>query len=284
MIACADVTVKVARRTLLAGVSLRLDRGELVALVGPNGAGKSTLFHVLAGDRSPSSGEVRVLDRPLAAWSIEQLAAVRAVLPQDASLSFPFTVLEVALLGRSPHLRGRETPDDLRIARHALDLVGMARFEDRLYPTLSGGERQRTQLARVLAQLGGHRAGSSTARALLLDEPISSMDLRHQHATLRIARNLARIGASVLVVLHDLNLAAQYADRVALLHGGALVAAGPPDVVLTEDRLQRVFGVPLRSVVSPEMPSRRILTVEDSSAPGLDHALDPLDAEAHLFS
>ncbi|APR82334.1 ABC-type hemin transport system, ATPase component protein [Minicystis rosea] len=279
MIECVGVTVKAAEKALLEGVSLRVGRGELVAVVGPNGAGKSTLFHVLAGDRKPASGEVRVLGRALSSWSIEALAAVRAALPQDTSLTFPFTVLEVVLMGRSPHLRAGETKEDYRIARSALALVGMAEREDRLYPTLSGGERQRTQLARVLAQLGGGgvREGTREGRVLLLDEPTSSMDLLHQHTTLRLAQGLARAGASVLVILHDLNLAAQYADRVALLRGGEIVADGRPDDVLTEERLAGVFGVPMRAIAPEWAPSRRVFAAAEARPIEIDPSFDLRD-------
>ena len=276
MIECVGVTVKAAQKSLLAGVSLRVGRGELVAVVGPNGAGKSTLFHVLAGDRTPASGEVRVLGRALAAWPIEELAGVRAALPQDTNLTFPFTVLEVVLMGRSPHLRSGETAEDFRIARRALALVGMAHAEERLYPTLSGGERQRTQLARVLAQLGGRSAkgGVREGRVLLLDEPISAMDLLHQHTTLRLAQGLARAGASVLVILHDLNLAAQYANRVVLLCAGEIVADGPPDEVLTEERLASVFGVSLRAIAPSWAPSRRVFAAAEERPIAIDPSFD----------
>jgi iron complex transport system ATP-binding protein len=261
MITCEAVTVRVGAKSLLSDVSLTIGRGELCALVGPNGAGKSTLLHVLAGDRKPTSGEVHVLDRPLAAWPLLDLARVRAVLPQEATLAFPFTVFEVALLGRAPHVRFTESEHDLAVTHRALASVGLTPFEHRLYPTLSGGERQRVQLARALAQLGGLAPGAP--RILLLDEPTSSLDPAHQHRTLKLARALAQDGATVLAVLHDLNLAAQYADSVAVLDGGRLRAHGPPAEVLSEDLLGEVFGVPMRVVEAPWAPSRLLIAVDD---------------------
>jgi iron complex transport system ATP-binding protein len=140
--------------------------------------------------------------------------------------------------------------------------VGLAHLEHRLYPTLSGGERQRVQLARALAQLGGVEPGAP--RILLLDEPTSSLDPAHQHGTLQLARSLARDGAAVLAVLHDLNLAAQYADVVALLHEGRLHAFGPPTDVLREAALTRIFGIPMRVVKAPWAPSRLLIAVEET--------------------
>ena len=230
MIACEHVTVRIGPKTLLSDVSLAAAPGALCVLVGPNGAGKSTLLHVLAGDRPPTTGSVSAFGRPLSAWPPGELARRRAVLPQEATLAFPFTVIEVALLGRAPHVRFTEGEEDSAIARRAIAAVGLTHLEHRLYTTLSGGERQRAQIARVLAQLGGLE--SRAPRILLLDEPTSSLDPAQQHSTLRIARALARDGASVLAVLHDLNLAAQYADNIALLDQGKLRAFGPTEEVL----------------------------------------------------
>jgi iron complex transport system ATP-binding protein len=270
MIACDGVTVRIGPKSLLSGVSLRVGYGEFCALVGPNGAGKSTLLHVLAGDRSPTDGEVRAFGRPLGSFSPVALAKVRAVLPQEATLAFPFTALEVALLGRAPHVRVAESAEDFAIARRALAAVGLERFEHRLYTTLSGGERQRVQLARALSQIGGLELGAP--RILLLDEPTSSLDPAHQHRTLKLARDLARDGASVLAVLHDLNLAAQYADAVAVLEAGELRACGAPEVVMSEALLTDVFGVPMRVLAAPWAPSRLLVVVDDARSGPSDRA------------
>ncbi len=262
MISCEGVTVRIGAKSLLSDVSIAVGPGQLCVLVGPNGAGKSTLLHVLAGDRPPTEGAVTALGKRIDAWKPLELARVRAVLPQESALSFPFTVLEVALLGRGPHVRYSETAHDFAVTRQAIASVGLAQLEHRLYTTLSGGERQRVQLARALAQISGVAPG--TARILLLDEPTSSLDPAHQHSTLQLARSLARDGASVLAVLHDLNLAAQYADVVALLHQGRLQAFGPPAEVLREAPLSRVFGIPMRVVEAPWAPARLLIAVEDA--------------------
>jgi iron complex transport system ATP-binding protein len=259
---------------LLDDVSLAVPAGRLCALVGPNGAGKSTLIHVLAGDRRPTAGSVIALGRPLASWSPAEIAKVRAVLPQESTLSFPFTALEVVVLGRSPHIRLAETELDLAIARGALRLVAASHLEDRAYPTLSGGERQRVQLARAVAQVSG--LGDRAPRILLLDEPTSSLDPAHQHGTLQLARSLAREGATVLAVLHDLNLAAQYADTIAVLEAGRIRASGPPAEVLEEGLLGQVFGVPMRVTRAPWDPARLLVAVHAPDASPLEMAFRAL--------
>jgi iron complex transport system ATP-binding protein len=167
----------------------------------------------------------------------------RAVLPQDSPLSFPYSAFEVALMGRNPHHRGAEGPRDYEIARAALEAAGALDLADRLYPSLSGGEKQRVQLARVMAQVW--EAPPSGHRYLLLDEPTSSLDLAHQHSTLRLAKRFTQGGAGVLAVLHDLNLAAQYADRILVLSAGHAVALGSPLEVLTPELVALAFHTPV---------------------------------------
>lgn len=227
---------RLSQRDLLADVSLALCPGELLALLGPNGAGKTTLLRLLAGELRPTTGAVLLDGRPLSAFAPAELARRRAVLPQSTLLRFPFTVLEVALMGRHPHLGpAGETPGDVAAARAALARAEALALEGQRYPTLSGGEQGRVNLARALAQ---------DTPLLLLDEPTAHLDPRHQHATLRLARELAAEGSAVLAVLQDVNQAATYADRVALLRDGRLVAAGSPWQVLTPERLEAVFGLP----------------------------------------
>jgi iron complex transport system ATP-binding protein len=243
LIEARTLSVRIGTKTLLADVSLAVRAGELVAVVGPNGAGKSTLRRVLCGDQQPTAGEVLMDGRPLGAWSLVERARARAVLPQDSTLNFPFTAFEVVLMGRTPHVRGAEEPRDYEIARAALAATEADHLAERLYPTLSGGERQRVQLARVLAQIWEPTPAGT--RYLLLDEPTSNLDLAHQHSTLAVARRLAGAGVGVLIILHDLNLAAQYADRIVMLKEGRVTAAGPPDEVLTQTAIHATFAVPV---------------------------------------
>jgi iron complex transport system ATP-binding protein len=238
----------VGKVALLADVSVSVVPGEVLAVVGPNGAGKSTLRKLLTGDLLPTQGEILMGGRPLGDWTILDRARVRAVLPQDASLSFPFTVNEVVLMGRTPHLRGSESSRDHEIAAAALEAVEAVHLRERLYPTLSGGERQRVHLARVLAQIWE----DDGPRYLLLDEPTANLDLAHQHVTLRVMRRFANEGVGAMVILHDLNLAAQYADRVVMLKAGRVVAEGAPAEVLTSAIVEHAFGHAVTIIRHPQ--------------------------------
>lgn len=220
---------------LLADVSLAVRPGELVALVGPNGAGKSTLLKLLAGDLTPSEGAVLLDGRPLTSYRAAALARRRAVMPQQTMLQFAFTVREVVEMGRNPH-PSSSGDADRAIVDESLERTDTTALAGRTYPTLSGGEQQRVTLARVLVQ---------QTPLLLLDEPTTSLDLRHQELVLATARAAAAAGAAVLAILHDLNLAAAYADRIAVLRGGRLAACGPPWEVLSEVLLSEVFQHPI---------------------------------------
>ena len=236
-----DVTVSRGRRRLLDAVTLDVVGGEMLAVMGENGAGKSTLLHVLAGDVTPDAGRVAFADRPLSRWSALDQARRRAVLPQRHALDFAFTALEVVLLGRSPHDHGAPGATDRAIARAALERFDALHLADRAFPSLSGGERARVMLARVVAQITTDDDGP---RALLVDEPSAALDIAHQHAAFALLRSLAHDdGVAVFVVVHDPNLAARYADRVALLRQGRLVACGGVDDTLTPEHLQETFNV-----------------------------------------
>jgi iron complex transport system ATP-binding protein len=250
MLAAYDLTVQVGTATLLSGVSAAVVPGHVLAVVGPNGAGKSTLLRALAGDRAPSGGEVKLDGRPLAQWRAADLARVRAVVLQHSGLDFSFTALEVVLLGRAPHAGRVSRARDLAIATAALTAADAAGLRARAYPTLSGGERQRVQFARALAQIWDTPA--RTPRYLLLDEPTAALDLAHQHRTLQRARDWSRRGAGVFVVLHDLNLAATYADRVLVLSRGRAVALGAPADVLRPELIEQVFGVAVTVTAHPD--------------------------------
>ena len=235
------LTVQIGDKSLIQDIALTLTPGEILAVVGPNGAGKSTLLKVLAGEMQPSQGQVCVGNRSIAAWRKRDLARIRAVLPQASMLTFGFLAQEVVLMGRTPHLSGGESREDHAIVADAMHMTRTDHLIDRIYTTLSGGERQRVQLARVLAQIWEGEA----PRYLLLDEPTNNLDLSHQHGTLTIARQFAERGVGVLTVLHDLNLAAQYADRVLVLKDGQALAEGTPLSVLTPDIIQQTFDLPV---------------------------------------
>jgi iron complex transport system ATP-binding protein len=238
LIAAENVTVRRGGKTLLDAVSLALSEGESVALVGPNGAGKSTLLRTLSGELTPQSGRVRLRGRELTAYSPRDLALHRAVLAQSISIAFPFRVAEVVRMGAGD---GRSARIDERVTA-ALAEVDLGGFRDRVVTTLSGGEQQRTHFARVLVQLG---CGESVhgPGLLLLDEPTASLDLRHQLDLAASVRRCAARGVAVLAVLHDLNLATLFADRIIVLERGRIVADGTPAEVVTDSMLTQVFGV-----------------------------------------
>jgi iron complex transport system ATP-binding protein len=250
MLCGTGIRVRYGRRTVLENLTLELALGEVVVVIGPNGAGKSTLLRALAGEIRPDAGRVALDGRVLGLWRAAALAQRRAVLSQDIHLTFPFRVEEVVLLGRSPHAGFSDRATDEAIVEAALGETGGSRLAGRVYTTLSGGERQRVQMARVLAQIWP-RPGEP-APYLLLDEPVASLDPAHQHATLKLARRWAARGAGVLAVLHDLNLAAMYADRIAILHRGALAADGAPGTVLTGRLIEDVFGMKMSVERRPE--------------------------------
>lgn len=260
-----EVEVWRGRGRVAGPLSLELRPGEVLAVVGPNGAGKSSLVAALSGELRCRTGDVFLEGRALHAWPSVERAQRLGVLLQESSLGFGFTALEVALLGRSPHARRGGEESDLEVARAALDATDTQHLASRAYPTLSGGERQRVQLARVLAQLWTPPA--SGHRYLLLDEPTASLDLSHQHLVLERARAFAREGGAVLTVLHDLNLAARYADRIAVLDRGRCVETGTPAGVLTPDLIANTFGLRVEVLSRPDQPGPLVIPMGRAASP-----------------
>ena len=245
-------------RKILDDLSLTLEAGQVTIVLGPNGAGKTTLLKILAGDLKPDSGQVFIDGRALKDWPLSEISKVRGVLPQESQLSFPFKAIEVVLLGRTPHHRGIDSPVDYRIAREALKLVDLADCAERDYTTLSGGEKQRVQTARVLAQIWEAQTG--TVSLLMLDEPTGGLDLSHQFAALRIAGDFASRGTAVFASLHDLNLAANYADKIIILHRGMIAAIGTPKDVLQPEIIANVFQVNVKLLQVNDISTSYILT------------------------
>ena len=231
------VSMMVGSARLVDGVDLEISGGEMVAIVGPNGAGKSTLLRLLSGDLRPTSGEVQLKQRSVQAYSPRELARHRAMLSQHVNVSFPFTVAEIVLMGAGD--RGRDAGS---LVDAALEEVGLAGFRDRELPTLSGGEQQRAHFARVLVQLACGEAAHGPG-LLLLDEPTSSLDLRHQIDLVEAAQRRAANGTAVIAIVHDLNLAIRFADRLVVLRQGRLAADGRRDDVVTERMLREIFEI-----------------------------------------
>jgi iron complex transport system ATP-binding protein len=250
MIRAQDITIRRGGRNLVEKVSLTLEPGKFTVIIGPNGAGKSTLLKTLSGELRPDDGDIYYHDRGLSSLSPMELAAERAVLPQSTALSFPFTALEVVRMGAVAH--GSRDPN--LAARQALVRVGLAGFEGRSYNALSGGEQQRVQLARVLAQMPDP-VMHGRPRAIFLDEPTASLDIGHQISVLELARDFARRGGLVLAILHDLNLAAEFADHLAILHHGRLIRQGRPESTIDDETIAEVYGI---AGTVGRLPSRAI--------------------------
>lgn len=246
MLRAENLAVQRGPCTVLADINLELRPGEVLGVLGPNGAGKSTLLAALCGELPAAAGNVWLDQRRLSEWPGQERARRLAVLPQTSTLNFAFAVEEVVAMGRLPHASGRLR--DEQIVQQALQAADAQHLAGRSYLALSGGERQRVHLARVLAQLWPGGRG----QILLLDEPTSMLDPLHQHMTLQATRDFAEQGAAVLVILHDLNLAARYCDRLLLLERGRPQALGCPVEVLQAEVLQAVFGLEVLVQQHPE--------------------------------
>ncbi|VVO10936.1 heme ABC transporter ATP-binding protein [Pseudomonas fluorescens] len=246
MLRAENLQVRRGKKTVLTDINLQLIPGEVLGVLGPNGAGKSTLLGALCGELPASQGKVWLDERELGHWEGVQRAQRLAVLPQTSTLDFAFRVEEVVGMGRLPHQSGRVRDEEIIAA--ALEAADAGHLNGRSYLALSGGERQRVHLARVLAQLWPGQDGQT----LLLDEPTSMLDPLHQHTTLQAIREFAGRGAAVLVILHDLNLAARYCDRLLLLEGGRPYALDSPARVLQPEPLKAVFGLEVLVQPHPE--------------------------------
>lgn len=238
-----NITFRVGNKVLISDISASFPPGGLHLLVGPNGAGKSTLVKVLARLLRPQTGTVEYEGADVSHASEADLAKRRAVLSQAIEIAFPLTVREVVMMGRYPHFSGRPGPTDERIVEEVMQHFDVTEFRDRYYQTLSGGERQRVNFARVLAQLWPDGSVNS-CRYLFLDEPLTFLDIRHQIDFMKRIRSFTAADDVVTVgVVHDLNLAARFADQILMLSGGRIVANGTPSDVLTTEQIQQVFGV-----------------------------------------
>jgi len=236
MLSVRNVSAGYGPTDVLQNVTVKIDAGQFTGLIGPNGSGKTTMLRVLSGVLPPSRGEVFFQDTNLHGIGKRQLAKTMAFLSQDLGLDFSFTVRDVTLMGRYPHLSriGRETREDLRIAEQAMAIADVSHLADRLITATSSGERQRAFIAMCLAQ---------QPKVLLLDEPTSHLDITHQLSILDLIRKLnRRTGITVVAVFHDLNLAAEYCDKLLVLGDGRLQAMGRPSDVITSEMILRVYG------------------------------------------
>ena len=257
MLEALDITVNYDSRQAVVNISLRAEPGEVIAIIGPNGAGKSTLLRALNGSVKPIRGEVRLDGRSIDSYARRAIARRIAVVAQEAELRFPVTVFEFVMGGRyssaNTNAWGWESKHDVKIAGQAIQETELTGFESRLMNELSGGERQRAVVARALA---------TQAKIFLLDEPTANLDLAHQATMLRLIHHRCdRDQAAAVVVTHDVNLAAEFSDRVMLLKDGETVAIGSPRDVLTPDLLRKVFELQVLVDAHPVSGAPRITPV-----------------------
>lgn len=255
MLQVNSVSLTLDASQLLHNVSLAVGAGELLALIGPNGAGKSSLIHTIIGDQPDMFGSVSFDGREINDYADRERARRVALLPQASLLTFPFTVRDVVMLGRSPHSSGLVT--DERIVDEACRAADITDMQDARYTRLSGGEKQRVQLARVMAQIW--REEDAGTRLLLLDEPVAALDIGHQQWLLEQVAKFAQDGVAVVMVLHDITLAARHADHMVALRDGRTVAKGTPQQVVTTDNIRTMFDTEARIIPHPETGSPVVL-------------------------
>jgi len=244
-----------AERAALDGVDLDVRSGSFHAVIGPNGSGKSTLMRALLGRLDPRAGQALLEGRPAGAWEVKERARAVGAVPQSETIAFPLTVRELVGMGRYPHLGalGGERREDRDAVDDALERCDATALRDRDVTTLSGGELQRVRIARALAQ---------EPRALALDEPTASLDIRHEMSILRLLRGSADRGITVFLVTHHLDLAGRFADRVLLLDEGRVAAEGPPPEVLRREVLTEVYGWPVEVRDDPVTGSPRVTPLD----------------------
>lgn len=241
MLSVKGITYRIGNKLILNGISTEFTAGQFHVIVGPNGSGKSTFLKVFSGELKPSSGEVIYDDEAIHPSQKLRLAKKRAVMSQQPELHFPLTVNEVVMMGRYPHFSYKPTLHDIAICKEAMQKTEVEEFAERNYLTLSGGEQQRVQFARVLSQIG--EADSKENKYLFLDEAVSHLDLKHQQQVLQIAKTLCANKVTVICILHDLNLALRFADRILFMKEGAIYHEFIKGQTLSPDIIKEVFEV-----------------------------------------
>lgn len=247
MLTATALNYKIGKYCLLRDVSFQIQPGEFLAILGANGAGKSTLINILSGEKKPSSGNVRLFDKELNEYLPHELAKKRTILQQHNSVQLSFSVEEVLLMGRYPHFKHRPGKFDFIVIEEAMEVCGIAHLAKRSYPSLSGGEQQRVQYARILCQIW-----DQPKSLLLMDEPVAALDPQYQQQTMAIAKAFSTRGFMVIAVLHEINLAAQYADRILMLKGGRKWLDGTPIEVLTPAHIYAIFNTDVDVMINKQ--------------------------------
>lgn len=246
MIHATDISLVRKGRTILQPLSCRFDKAGFVAVIGPNGAGKSSLLHLLSGLYTPSTGTISVLGKPLSEWTIEELAMNRAYLQQQHSVFESFSVEQVLTMGRSVYFGYKPSPNDEQMVTEMLEELQLTSRRKQAFNSLSGGEQQRVQFARTLLQLQEEGEEAMQQKILFLDEPLNNLDLHYQYSLLQMAREkVVNKGGLVIAVLHDLNSAYAFSDRVLMMHQGHLLVDAPTDEAMQADQLSAVYNIPI---------------------------------------
>jgi iron complex transport system ATP-binding protein len=252
MLEIRDLSVGYGRRRVLEEISLKASEGEIVGIIGPNGSGKTTLLKAITKVLDPISGTVLIDGTDVDEMQSTQIAKKVAVVSQVISINFEFTVEDIVLMGRTPYIKGSETFEDIKIVRDAMEKTNTFFLKDRLITRLSGGELQRVIIARAFAQ---------NPKILLLDEPTSHLDITNQIDILNLVKNASRKGMVVVAVIHDLNLAAYYCDKICLLQDGELISVGTPDQVLTPSNIKRAFNITVEVIPNEITNSLSVIPV-----------------------
>jgi len=246
MVEAKGVTFRAGNQIILQETSVSFEQGKFHVIMGANGAGKSTLMRLLAGDEHPSNGSVLIGSKPLNQFSRRELALKRAVLSQQYYISFPHTVLEIVTMGRYPYFSGQPSAHDLQMISLSMEMMDVAHLANRQYQTLSGGEAQKVQMARVLAQIDP--AENRESKILFLDEPVSHLDIRFQYQLLEAARKLSRKNITVIAILHDINLAMTFANRIIFMKNGRIIHDTPTPGGVSPEMIKEVFDMPAQII------------------------------------
>ena len=249
MLKTTGIYYSIGKKLILSDINVEFHPGEFNMILGPNGSGKSSFLKIFSGEVNHFEGTVLYANRKIRDIKKEELAKIRAVMSQQPELNFPLMVDEVVMMGRYPHFSFNPNKKDITICNEVMERMNLQAFRDRNYLTLSGGEKQRVQYARVLAQIWEKPANG--CRYLFLDEPLTSLDINYQQEFLQIAREFTRNDTVLIAVMHDINLAIQFADKLFFLKEGELVAQGKPIDILSEALIEKVFDVQTAIINNP---------------------------------